>query len=221
MALILEDFFRAQVVLRGKSGRDDDVYVTNFIFRNDQDGNPISDVADHIQSQLQEFFEEATPSGQRVSSFLAGQIIQTDAEIRVYDLGKPTPRLPSVRALALPSMSTAPAMPPEVAACLSYYAGRPLPRRRGRIYLGPLAIGASAVTDGNVRVNASCRATFAEAGARLADEGFGGVNWCVLSQRDGNAFEITGGWVDNDFDTQQRRSSSATERTLWGAPPSE
>lgn len=217
---ILNDFFRAQVVLKGKSGLAEDVYVNNFVFRNDQGVvADVNDAADAIAARLSAFYTTPGANGARVGQYLSGRAIQQQAEIRVYDLGQAPPRMPHVRPLDLGALSGT-GLPEEVALCLSYYAGRPLPRRRGRIYVGPLADTAVQTGTGNVEPHPSFRQTLAQAAAGLASQSATAqVRWHLLSQTDQSAHMITGGWIDNAFDTQRRRGSKATARTTWGAPP--
>jgi hypothetical protein len=109
-------------------------------------------------------------------------------------------------------------LPSEVAICLSMQgprsAGFPQARRRGRVYIGPLA-------DGN---NTAGRPTAASSTA-LANNVLtlkntinalpSGASLAVWSGVDSAAVEVTNGWIDNAFDTQRRRGLAWTSRTLW------
>ena len=109
-------------------------------------------------------------------------------------------------------------LPGEVAACLSYFAGRNLPRRRGRIFLGPLANNALLPTATGPVVEPGFINTVVERAAGLITQSAtADVRWHMLSTRDANAFRITGGWMDNAFDTLRGRGAKATERIAWGA----
>jgi hypothetical protein len=44
------------------------------------------------------------------------------------------------------------------------------------------------------------------------------VTWMQVSTTFGIANPVTGGFVDNSFDTQRRRGSAPTARDTWGAP---
>ncbi len=105
-----------------------------------------------------------------------------------------------------------PAGPREVCVCLSYYAGRNLPRDRGRIYLGPFL----ASTTGEERPNAALLGRFITLGNGLASVGESAVvadsDWVVFSPTRGTAKVITNIWVDNEWDTQRRRGLKATSR---------
>lgn len=220
---ILPDFFRAQVIFHGKTGAPEDVFVNNFVFRNDDvPGMPIFDVANAIQARLNAFYN-TPPDGQSdyLAKYLNGNLLDTAATIKVYDLGDTPPRLPEVRPMTLGAMSAAASLPPEVAVCLSYYAGRPLPRRRGRIFLGPLTSSSVDISGNRTLVSSLLRETAKGAMEGLASNAneTAPVRWHVLSQTDGNAFMITGGWVDNAHDTIRKRGFVSSGRTLWGAPP--
>lgn len=218
---VLADFFRAQVIFQGKSNLAEDVFVNSFVFRNDNISSDLDEVADDCAARLHNFYT-GLADGQTatLASFLSGTLINADYTIKVYDLGQPTPRLPATRTRTLTATSGAAALPPEVAVCLSYYAGRPLPRRRGRIFLGPLTTSSMDIVGNTVRVAGALRDAVATAAAGLATSSVAAeVEWCMLSGVDANAFEITGGWVDDAHDTQRRRGVAASNRTLWGAPP--
>jgi hypothetical protein len=129
-------------------------------------------------------------------------------------------------------------LPREVAACLSYHAdmtglpedvpgGAPGPagdthpaaRHRGRIYLGPLAnnaLGAGVNGPGvysGLRTSATnAAASFMSAMGAIA---IGPVRWCVWSRVNHALYPITGGWMDDAFDTQRRRGIEATQRTTF------
>lgn len=223
---IIAGLFRAQVILHGKSGLNTDVYVNNFVFDNTA-GTLINatpaDTAGAITTALQNFYTEATANAGRIASYLPSQVLQPDATVKVYDLGDAPPRLPYVNTFNLGAMSAAAPLPQEVACCLSYYAGRSLPRQRGRIYLGPLQSGVVVAdsTTGHIKPADAFRTTVAEAAERLFTANGMEVEWQVLSQVDGMARRVTGGWVDDAFDTQRRRGSEPTSRILWGDPPAQ
>lgn len=221
---IIADFFRAQVVFPGRSGLAEDVFVNSFVFRNDNPGQlrTIEHVANDIRDRLQAFYFTPQNTGNSIANYLSSALIApVNPQVKVYDLGQPPPRFPANRTLTAAATDYgAGALPAEVACCLSYYAGRPLPRRRGRIYVGPLASGAATVSTVGLAVNGGLRDTLVQAATGLnSTSGTALVSWHVLSQKDRNAFRITGGWVDDAFDTQRRRGIAPTVRQPWGAAP--
>lgn len=218
---ILPDYYRAQFIMRGPSGLPEDVFVNNFVFRNNNIGSTPAGFADDIKAALQEFYSTAvnTPNSgsQLVSTYLTAN--RNDVvDVVVYDLGQTPPRSPIKRSFTMTKPTATTTGPPEeVAVCLSYYAGRPLPRYRGRIYLGPLTASAVAFTAGKSIVTEPFRQALGASAARLMARP--GMSWCVLSPTRGEASIITGGWVDNAFDTQRRRGVAPSARSLWGAAP--
>lgn len=219
---VLTDFYRVQTILHGRSGLPEDVYVNSWCFRNDTVGGSADAFATLVADRMFAFFDEI-PTGGSVPprTFLSDHTLLPQLTVKVYDLGQPPPRTPHERNFTLGVMSGTQPFPSEVALCLSFYAERNLPRSRGRIYFGPLSISSGTdVTAEISRPTSVIRSTLALAATDLAAEGAGGPNWHVLSQVDAAAKEITGGWVDNAWDTQRRRGEAPDSRTLWGALPS-
>ena len=221
---ILPDIYKAQVVLAGKSGLPEDVYVNNWYFRNDDTiSQAFPSVRGAIKRVLDSFYTVADSAGRKVSQYMSGYISTNSLKYRIYDLGQAPPRTRNEEAGApfTPSTST---LPLEVAMCLSFFAGTNQPRNRGRIYLGPLASSAVLTSSGSLPVPTTgmleCIADRASAVGRTTEN----VTW-VMVTRGGtkppfdppNAKVVTGGWVDSAWDTQRRRGVAATGRTLWSA----
>lgn len=140
-------------------------------------------------------------------------------EFKWYNLADPKPRAP-VREetwafLAAPSGSP---LPSECAIVLSFQApklsGVPQPRRRNRIYVGPIETGR---VDGDGRINVGTTQTISDAAAdlRTASQAATDWTWFVYSPTSGQGEPVTDGWVDNAWDTQRRRGVSSTIRTTW------
>ncbi len=110
-------------------------------------------------------------------------------------------------------------LPTEVAACLSYVADRNLPRNRGRIYLGPLGTNALVTSAGRVLVSPAFRTALRESAARLQGANGQSISWHLYSTVANQMKLITGGWVDDAFDTQRRRGTAPTVRETWGPDP--
>jgi len=116
----------------------------------------------------------------------------------------------------------APCLPFEVAVCLSYNSlvpGVPRGRSRGRIYIGPLNYGAGTITTSS-SVPPTPATSFMDCLAEAASTLHGalssyGIDWGVYSRVDEVLYPITGGYIDNEFDTQRRRQVDATARTTW------
>jgi len=105
--------------------------------------------------------------------------------------------------------------PAEVALCLSYATvdnpDASLPRRRGRIYVGPLAASAMNAN----RPDPTMRDFILDFGERLAQVGIGtGTTWKMHSKIDNVYAKIESIWCDDAWDTQRRRGLSPTLREV-------
>lgn len=110
-------------------------------------------------------------------------------------------------------------LPEEVAVCLSYQAlhvGGDLPRRRGRIYLGPLtsqAVDGVVPWTGPTRVSSVLRNTILGAAQIMQSEcAASDFEWRVFSTMDGAAFKIVQFFVDDAFDTIRGRGGAPSQR---------
>ena len=176
----------------------------------------------------------------------AEQVDLVGNTLKLFDMDAPRPRLPfheAAFAVAGPAPTSTFMMPPEVAICVSYRAayvsGVSNARRRGRMYLGPLAFSTSQdvhlIPDGTT--NAIFSAAMQAVGALNATElavysrsehaGFSiGETWDHHHPdwEPGKPFpEVPANlpaafspveflWVDNAWDTQRRRGRNATSR---------
>lgn len=151
--------------------------------------------------------------------YLSPVITQNGHEIKWTALPGVAPNYPyetTTWDFATPLSGTA--LPDEVASVLSFQgtkeAGFPQARRRGRIYIGPLA---------TVAANANRPATLFQTALGTAASGLKddsndlGVDapWAIWSQVDGAAVIVDNGWIDNAFDTQRRRGVRTTSRAIW------
>lgn len=124
--------------------------------------------------------------------------------VTAYDMADAKPREPKAtetHAIA----GIAETGPREVALCLSYYADRNLPRKRGRMYIGPWP-----------QADCSQRPLSMSLLGQLASgiSGLGGANiqWVQHSQTDGSFNTVTDWWVDNEWDTMRSRGLRAQNR---------
>jgi hypothetical protein len=154
-----------------------------------------------------------------------------------YDLSHTKPRTPIYSSAWTFTPPATTAVPAEVAVCLSYKgdygSGFPNARRRGRVYLGPVNTGTFANSQGDVHVASGTRTLVAgQATALLANSDASSTyEWVVWSPTEaaGGPFAgeggtgggdfpftpVTGGWVDDAFDTQRRRGARAINRLTW------
>lgn len=184
--------YRLQVSLRPTSLLPRDYIVNTLYFQTDGDfflGTGTSNLVADLATIWQTF--KGWPAGWH------------SVMVKSYDMAAVAPGGPpreplhtSIKTLG----SSGVGAPREVALCLSYFAGRNLPRRRGRIYVGPYR--ASDMTE---RPDSTRQGELGTLAGQLS--GLGGVNvqWVQHSPTD-NAFRTVTNWfVDNEWDTQRRR----------------
>jgi hypothetical protein len=107
--------------------------------------------------------------------------------------------------------------PAEVAICLSWAAGPavgvPANRRRGRIYVGPIALTAG-TGDPAVRVTQAAQDFILDAYVELANTvGPLGLPPVIWSRTEGTVFFVERSWCDNAFDTVRSRGERASARS--------
>ena len=211
---VIADHFKVQAVMQGKSGLPEDRFVNSFYFR--KDAVLASAFYDAVSEQLSDFYF-AVPSGasRTLASFMSG-FLEDQLELRFYDLGQQPPREPHIVQVENQAFSGSNnGMPLEVALCLSYYADRSLPRKRGRLYLGPFNNGAASGQVGSPA--ADLLQTVSKLGTDLLSIGGLGntATWVQVSRAAAAASVVTAGWVDNAFDTQRRRGEAPSARTTF------
>ncbi len=212
----------AQVSFASSTGLAKDQIVNTFHISGTDSA---STIASAWSTYLQAFYNSVhTPGSTALAGFMSGDLTRSQAlhSVKFYDLADPKPRAPiRLDNFYLGALSgTGANLPKEVAVCLSYkgtYAsGIPQARQRGRIYHGPLNTnmlsGASTV---NVTVDSSYINALKGGGAYLVGVGTSGAKWVVRSAVGGFSTYVTGGWVDNAFDTQRRRGLLPTTRNTW------
>lgn len=203
-----------QVALAHDSGLPEDVTVNTFHCG----AATMNQTEQDDWAQLLDDFYNDVFTGNNVMGFLSSQI-SGDYTIKVYDLTDPEPRAPTSTYTGAWGGIGITAMPSEVSCCLSYQAaaisGVPQARRRGRLFIGPLAQTAQSGTTvprpatGLIATLCETADSFRVAAVAL------GLPWVVHSRVLGTGANVTNGWVDNAFDTQRRRGEAATARTLW------
>lgn len=198
-----------------------DAVVNTFHFTGlDDTGDMISAIIGRLNA-----FWTDVPAGpsNALNTFMSGELNLPGTRIKVYDLSDPKPRAPIADESLGLSQGTpvnTQNLPSEVALCSSYRgpleSGQSPARRRGRIYIGPLNVGAAAGTGTTIsRPSAAFRATVAAASRDLAEASTLGCAWAVWSGVNEGMTIIEYGWVDDAFDTQRRRGAAATTRSNW------
>ena len=126
--------------------------------------------------------------------------------VRAYDMSDTPPRVPVAEAIDTMIPGGA-AGPREVALCLSYYAGQNVPRRRGRMYIGPWQESVMAE-----RPTGPTQLRLQDLAGAIS--GLGGINvqWVQYSPTTGDFTNVSHWWVDNEWDTVRSRGLSGTAR---------
>lgn len=214
--MVLPTDYQAQVELQTSSGIPADNVINTFALQWGGGGTPDETDWVAVAAALSTFY--TSWQSYRSTTVPAGGA----HHVKAYRLSDPSPRVPVATVpVSIGGGTASSRFPSEVACCLSYTSfvesGDHPARRRGRIFLGPLA-GSSSSTgaDGFVRPSAGFQTDIGEAGAQLAlDVLATGFTWCVWSRTDDELFPVIGGWVENEFDTQRRRGPAGTSRTPW------
>lgn len=205
----------AQVTLPYTTGLPGDVATNNFYF--DTVAAPTVEQQAAIFDGITLFYNGSIGSV-TLASFIGPTVSRTTnaCRIKLYNEADPLPRQPFAEHLfTLGAVVGSSGMPQEVAVCASfranYVSGQPAARRRGRVYIGPLAPGAADTSGMRPHNNLLNRLIDGmQILAITADTE--AVNWCVYSTVDHVARVVTRVWVDNAFDTQRRRGLQATTR---------
>ena len=170
-------------------------------------------LATEIVAKLANFYSTVSSI---FSPVLTGQF-----EVKLFNLDDPPPRNPYHPGwgfnIVLPGGGGS-GMPEEASICASVHAALPWTgRRRGRLYLGPLntTVLDAGTASAWARINPSKRTTIANALEALRTATTGGT-WVIWSEKDLTPRTITGGWIDDSFDTQRRRGHGTNVRNTWG-----
>lgn len=202
---------RCMFVGHGPSNLPEDRVVNVFHFDN---AAIFSTHAAAVSNAVQNFY--TTPYGGDPVSAYISPWVQRAAELRIYDMSTAKPRVPTIIPFNLGTVLANAGLPEEVALCLSFHGATPpavTARRRGRVYIGPLVTSAysSATNTTPSRPSTNFLTTLTGAATALLDSA--GVDWAILG-KDGYV-QVSGGYVDNAFDTQRRRGPATTARTEW------
>jgi hypothetical protein len=144
-----------------------------------------------------------------VDAYLANWTTAATREwlVRAYDVAPP-PQFPLAELLLNEGSAPASNGPREIALCLSYYAGRNIPRQRGRIYLPKcLRTGSPAV-----RPSLAEQTAAVALGTALSSITAGGATWAQYSPTTGEWRPVTAVWCDDEWDTVRSRGLDATDR---------
>lgn len=189
-----------------------------------------ADSAD-ITTKISNFYLVAGGTGiPSVSSFYSPTLSEA-VTCKFYDEDSALhPRIQLALTTFAITVGAAPGLPEEVALCMSYYASQNVPRKRGRLYLGPFARPLDDTEDTSDTPSASrpdpaLLTSVCDAGKALVDASSTGAKWCQRSGIGTGTLgapvviysPVTNGWCDNEWDSQRRRRITATSRTVFSA----
>lgn len=206
---------------QGPSGLAEDRAVNVFHF---EGLSTYGDDAPDAIARVANFYRTLTGGATRMVGEYLSPWVDRDATVTSYDMDVPPDRIPTVEPIVLPAAIGGSGLPNEVAICLSFEGAPPhTPRRRGRVYIGPLCLNAdmhvAATIGDDARPTAQLMSDLGVAAAAMATPG-GSVQWVIRSIKPTvNYVPVVSGWVDNAWDTQRRRGQSATTRDTWVALP--
>lgn len=232
-----DKLMRAQVTIPLDSGIPEDAIVNTLYFDGDEDLDQVATDADYHNT----VFDALSTFYQSIDGVVFANNVGTVANVKIYDMRDPEPRQPEFEDAIAIAATAAPPLPNEVALCLSFQAaavsGQLQRRRRGRIYLGPIAddAGTTAIINGQHRPLLAMRQTVIDAADAMKQTdlpiGIGGsVRWAIYSRTtdlgvgspalpgtsiDDAFHDVDNGWVDDTWDTQRRRGPAATSRLVF------
>lgn len=211
-------YCKAQVSMPGVSGLAADVYINTFHFFLTALDNTQGAV---VAARLEDFYNATGPNA-AVARYISAEVDRVaPVEIRLYN--EASDSLPPFYedSFTLGATVGEVDLPAQVAVCCSFkndtVTSAPQRNRRGRIYLGPLGVGASTETGNVARPNTAFVSDINAAAQTLAQANDADAQWVVYSSVLSTGFEVQSGWVDDRFDTQRRRLRAATSRVTWTA----
>lgn len=174
-----------------------DRIVTTFHIDTDLDSiTPDMEAGPNIAVDAATLFVETLP----------GIVGFTGWTCRAYQHGQPKGSPPVLTEFWPTQGTPAAGGPREVALCLSYFADRNIPRRRGRMYIGPWA---SNLSERPAADRLAMLGTLAE-----GISGLGGPNvqWVQYSPTTGEFHNVTDYFIDDEWDTIRSRGLRPTSR---------
>lgn len=210
---------QVRVVLPYESGLPSDVAVNTFSVITPTDETDVTPA-------FVDFYNDPIAGGSiAISDILAPYIVRGTGQCRfeLYEIdlaGGPMGSPQAVVPFTLDSTSVTTSLPAECAIVTSFASGTApgvsAARRRGRVYLGPLAELTLGGSDGPPNISEGICEIVAGATERLQTDLIAlGASLCVWSRTDEALYPVVRGWVDNDFDTMRSREADATARISW------
>ena len=170
-----------------------------------------------VKNAFLAFYNTAGPGRTASIASKFAAVANSPARIKAYNMDSAPPRVPLFEEdLALGPYGSD-SLPEEVAIVLSFrnraVTGQNQARRRGRIYLGPLATGVVTIAGGRARLNVATMDDILAPCPRLQDALIAaGTSWQSYSKV-ANDWNVVQDWtVDDAFDTQRRRGPRLTAK---------
>lgn len=221
---VIEDAYYVIVDMASDGSSEAKHWSNTFMFKDDG-ATPMSfsAAADAVKVVLDKFYGQTNaPGTARLAGELSAVISLPDTKYKVYNLNVEAPRIPQTRSVSWVGLG-ATRCPNEVAAVISYRSdagssgGGTLDKtRRGRLYIGPWA-GSFQNISGlpDAGIPDAARNKLVGAAKYLLQQTDNDLTWVQYSRVNNMVNNVTGGFVNNAFDTQRRRGASATARTVW------
>lgn len=212
---------RVMAVFQGGSGLPEDRFINVFHFH-DPTNLPYDGAAEVCRQRVSDFYLYAganDPLGLYLSPYI-DRTFQINSYNMLLDAGE---REPTTETFELPTGGDE-GLPEEVAIVLTLNGAPPITkRRRGRIYIGPLANQSTTVDWADTAT--PCRVELSGASnigscildkASVLADNAAATPWCIRSQvPTENYVPIVSGYVDDAFDTQRRRGPDPTTRNFF------
>ncbi|MGC1953876.1 MAG: hypothetical protein WA970_15165 [Gammaproteobacteria bacterium] len=217
---------RVMAVFNGGSLLPEDRFINVFHFSDASATDAYAALAGPVRTRVAQFYTGSVGAG-AIGQYIS-PYAQRNFTVTSYNLLLPEgQRVPTSETVTLPAVVTGGGLPEEVALCLTLNGAPPVnPRRRGRIYIGPLVDNPNVIVPSTAFIPARPNMTgtslvfsLTTHAATLAAQNQA-MKWCIFSQTPSpNLVPIVGGYVDNAFDSQRRRGPDPSLRNPWVANP--
>lgn len=214
-AMGFQGLIKAQVTIPMDSNVPADAATNTFWFVTSDLTEPTPVQYQTVKAHLGTFYQSVVP-------IMSADVNPAGMSVKMYHWVGPQPINPALSEnMGITAVTGGLIGVAEAAICLSFHAplnqpGIPNARRRGRVYIGPLA-GTSGrfVANGDQAIVKNAAAAMLQNANGAPPNGPNGIRWCVYSETNNGGPWVSGGWVDNAWDIQRRRGVKATVRSLF------
>lgn len=241
-----DGFYKVLIQLPFNSGLPEDVSQNTLFYGCTNVGSSHDEDADDLLPYFESMFNDVLTGAAVPLDELIGDQVTRDANgcdlVFYFDAGDPTTGLwgspVAMRSFTMGASGTGNPLPAEVSLALSFHGDltnvpetapnptpppatiRPAARKRGRIYIGPLMAiaGTTGGPNNDLVPTAGAKNVWSAVGTHLLDNVPSGFVWDIISKAAEEVTVVTGGYVDDAFDTQRRRGSAPTSRLTFGTP---